>query len=96
MPTNFGLRLSDEARTQKTAELYAFVNSERCHDLFKRIDTKAEKLLELQVKEKKAHEATWKTQGELIRSVQKVQAEICNEIENIIGTADTLEQAAYE
>ena len=84
------LRLSDEARTQKTAELYAFINSERCHDLFKRIDSQADKLLDLQVKEKKAHEATWKTQGELIRSIQKVQAEICNEIDSIVGTADTV------
>lgn len=90
------LRLSDEARTQKTAELYAFINSERCRDLFKRIDTQAEKLLDLQVKEKKAHETMWKNQGELIRSVQKVQAEICNEIETIVGTAETFEQAANE
>lgn len=90
------LRLSEEARTQKTAELYAFINSERFRDLFKRIDTQAEKLLDLQVKEKKAHDATWKTQGELIRSVQKVQAEICNEIDSIIGSANTFEQAVYE
>jgi hypothetical protein len=90
------LRWSDEARTQKTAALYAFINSERCRDLFKRIDTQAEKLLDLQVKEKKAHESTWKTQGELIRSVQKVQAEICNEIDTIVGTAETLEQAVHE
>lgn len=90
------LRLSDEARTQKTAELYAFINSERCRDLFKRIDTQAEKLLDLQVKDKKAHETMWKNQGELIRSVQKVQAEICNEIETIVGTAETFEQAANE
>ncbi len=84
------LRLSDEARTQKTAELYAFINSERCRDLFKRIDSQADKLLDVQVKEKKAHEAIWKTQGELIRSIQKVQAEICNEIDSIVGTADTV------
>lgn len=28
--------------------------------------------------------------------VQKVRAEICNEIETIIGTANTSEQAAHE
>ena len=48
------------------------------------------------MKEKKAHEANWKTQGELIRSVQKVQAEIVNEIDGIVGTAETLEQAVHE
>lgn len=90
------LRWSNEARVQKTAALYDFINSERCRNLFKRVDTQAEKLLDLQVKEKKAHEANWKTQGELIRSVQKVQAEIVNEIDGIVGTAETLEQAVHE
>jgi hypothetical protein len=90
------LRWSNEARVQKTAALYDFINSERCRDLFKRVDTQAEKLLDLQVKEKRAHEANWKAQGELIRSVQKVQAEILNEIESIVGTAETYEQAVHE
>jgi hypothetical protein len=87
------LRWSNEARAQKTAALYDFINSARCRDLFTRVDTQAEKLLDLQVKEKKAHETNWRTQGELIRSVQKVQAEIINEIDGIVGTAETLEQA---
>ena len=90
------LRWSNEARVQKTAALYDFINSERCRNLFTRVDTQAERLLDLQVKEKKAHEANWKTQGELIRSVQKVQAEIVNEIDSIVGTAETLEQAVHE
>jgi len=90
------LRWSNEARGQKTAALYAFINSERCRDLFRRIDAQAEKLLDLQVKEKKAHDANWKTQGELIRSVQKVQAEIINEIDGIVGTAETLGQAVHD
>lgn len=93
---NHTLRCSNEARVQKTSALYDFINSERCRDLFKRIDTQSEKLLDLQVKEKKAHEANWKTQGELIRSVQKVQAEIVNEIDCIVGTAETREQAVHE
>jgi hypothetical protein len=90
------LRWSNEARAQKTASLYDFINSERCRNLFKRVDTQAEKLLDLQVKEKKAHDANWKTQGELIRSVQKVQAEIINEIDSIVGTAETLGQVVHE
>jgi hypothetical protein len=81
------LRLSNEARTQKTAALYAFITSERCTDLLGRIDTHSDDLLDLQVKEKKAHDAVWKKQGELIRSVQRVRAELCNEIDSIIGTA---------
>jgi hypothetical protein len=83
----YTLRLSNEARTQKTAALYTFITSERCSDLFNRIDTHTDDLLDLQVKEKRAHDAVWKKQGELIRSVQKVRAELCNEIDTIIGVA---------
>ncbi|MGO9267299.1 MAG: DUF2130 domain-containing protein [Candidatus Binataceae bacterium] len=89
-------RLSDEARTQKTAQLYAFINSGRFRDIFKRIDTNADKLLDLHVKDKKAHDTMWKNQGELIRSMQKVHAEITNEIEMIIGTAEAQERAVHE
>ena len=70
------LRLSNEARTQKTAALYDFITSQRCRDLFARVDTHTDDLLELQVKEKKAHENMWKRKGELLRSVQKVHAEV--------------------
>jgi hypothetical protein len=90
------LRLSNEARTQKTAALYSFITSERCADLFARFDTHTDDLLEIQVKEKKAHDATWRRQGELLRSVQKVRAELCNEIGSIIGTADVVEQVSNE
>ncbi len=83
------LRLSNEARVQKTATLYAFITSERCAEMLRRIDTQSDELFDLQVKEKKAHDAVWKRQGELIRSVQKVRADLCNEIDIIIGTADS-------
>lgn len=88
MVQTYSLRLSNEERAQKTAALYSFITSERCRDLLTRIDTHAEDLLDLQVKEKKAHDATWKKQGELIRSVQRVQAELCTEIDSIIGTGE--------
>lgn len=82
------LRLSSEQRLQKTAALYDFITSERCTNLFGRIDSHTEDLLDLQVKEKKAHEITWKKQGELIRSVQRVRAEVTNEIESIVGAIE--------
>lgn len=91
------LRLSNQERAQKTAELYNFINSGRCRDLFKRIDANAEKLLDLQVKEKKAHDTMWKNQGEIIRSIQKTQADITNEIDLIIGTSfEILDEVAHE
>ena len=82
------LRLSSEQRAAKTAVLYDFVTSERCTVFFTQIDTHTDDLLDLQVKEKKAHDTTWKRQGELIRSVQRVRAELTNEIDAIVGTAD--------
>lgn len=80
------LRMSGQEQDQKTAQLYAFITSQRCSDLLARVDTHAEDLLDIQVKEKKAHEANWRRQGELIRSVQKVRTELSTEIDTIIGT----------
>jgi hypothetical protein len=51
-------------------------------------------LLELQIKEKTAHEKVWKQQGELIRSVQKVRTKIRDEIDAILGTAEARESGS--
>jgi hypothetical protein len=80
------LRLSGAERTGKTIKLYDFIVSKRCMHLFDAIDTHAEDLLDLQDKEKRAHEATWKRQGQLTRSIQKVRADIGAEIDQIIGS----------
>lgn len=90
------LRLSKEERAQKTAALYHFITSQPCTDLLDRIDNNAEDLLDLQAKEQRAHELTWRKQGELIRSVQKARADLCNHIETIIGTAASADCAASE
>jgi hypothetical protein len=90
------LRLSKEERAQKTAALYHFITSQPCADLLDRIDNNAEDLLDLQAKEQRAHELTWRKQGELIRSVQKARADLCNHIETIIGTATSADCAASE
>jgi hypothetical protein len=87
------LRLSSAEQESKTAALYAFITSERCTQLLSRIDAQADELLEQQVKERKWHDAAWKKEGELIRSIQKVQAELSNEISCIIGTAPDEEVA---
>jgi hypothetical protein len=81
------LRLSGAERQNKTASLYAFITSERCTQLFGRIDAQTDELLEHQLREKKWHEHAWRKQGEAIRSIQKVKAELSTEISCIIGTA---------
>jgi hypothetical protein len=85
------LRLSNTERAKKTASLYEFITSKRCTQLFDTIDTHAQDLLALQQKEMKAHEACWKQQGTLLRSIQKVRADLGFEIERIIGTAEAEE-----
>ncbi|MGF7170826.1 hypothetical protein FHS91_002514 [Sphingobium xanthum] len=85
------LRLSGEHRTHKTQELYDFITSERCGNLLGRFDAHATSLLELQDRERRAHETHWKQQGILIGSVQKVSAELIREIDEIIAGGETPE-----
>jgi hypothetical protein len=79
-------RLSNEARAQKVARLYEFITSDHCTQLFDQIDSLTDAMLELEVKEKKTHDATWKHRGELIRSVQQARADLVSEIDLIIAT----------
>jgi hypothetical protein len=81
------LRVSNEARDEKTAELYAFINSERCRQLLDSIETLVKKLEEIDVAEQKAHSSVWKKRGELLKSVLKANGVFCFEIDRIIGTA---------
>lgn len=82
------LRLSKAEREKKMAALYDFITSERCVHLLARIGSHTESLLTLQEKEIKAHESHWKQEGLLLRSIQKVKAELETEIDCIIGTDD--------
>ena len=88
------LRLSGIERENKTEALYDFITSERCTLLFERIDGRARELLELQTKEVRWHENNWKKQGERFRAIQKANAELENEITNIVGTSASDEEVA--
>lgn len=81
------LRQGNEARSAKTEALYAFILSERCAHLLGSIDAGSDHLIELDAKEQKAHQATWKKRAELIRAVQKAHGDLTFEIDRIIGTA---------
>jgi len=78
------LRLGCTDRTKKTAKLYDFITSKRCTQLLGSIDTHADDLLDLQEKEKRAHDSNWKRQGILLRSIQKSRADLSVEIDQII------------
>jgi len=90
------LRLSSADRESKTAALYAFITSGRYTQLLSRVDKRAEELLGQLDKEIKWHQNDWTKRGEAIRAIQKVPAELSNEISCIIGTAPDDEVAVEE
>ena len=79
------LRLSKTERTKKMAALYDFITSERCRHLLAKIDSEADSLLNLQEAEIKAHQKQWTKQGSLLRSIQKLKADMDIEIASILG-----------
>jgi hypothetical protein len=82
------LRLSKLERAKKMAALLDYITSPRCGHLLERIESHTDASLKLQEKEMKAHEAHWKQEGTLLKSIQKVKAELTNEIDGIIGTQE--------
>jgi hypothetical protein len=79
-------RLSDEARAENTMRLYDFITSDRCSVLLEQIGTVSDKLLDLDVKEHRAHTATWKQRGQLIREIQQARGTLVTEIDLIVTT----------
>jgi hypothetical protein len=90
------LRLSSAERESKTAALYAFITSERFAQRLSRVDAHAEELLDQLANEIRWHQNDWKKRGVAIRAIQKVPAELSNEISCIIGTAADAEVAQEE
>jgi hypothetical protein len=78
------LRLSDQARTEKMDALYDYITSERCNQLFGQAETLTEDLLDLDVKEKRAHDTTWRKRGEFIRAVEQTHGTLHAEIDRIV------------
>jgi hypothetical protein len=81
------LRLSKSERAEKMAGLYDFMTSGHYALLMGRLDTESDALLELQEVDKKYHDKHWQKEGLLIRSMQKVKAEIDTAVELIIGSS---------
>jgi len=88
------LRIGNEARDEKTAQLYAFITSDRCRQLLDQIAREAQRMVDLDTAEEKAHRLTWERRSKLIRSVQKVHGDLCFEIERVIGTGANGPEAA--
>jgi len=85
------LRISNEARDDKMAELYDFITSERCGQLLDSVETLVRKLEKIEVDEEKAHRAVWTKRGELLRAVLKANGDLCFALNRITGTAAAVE-----
>lgn len=79
------LRLSHEQRERKTVELYGFMCSDKCAQMFERIDRGTEDLLHFQEKERKEHETRWQRQEVLYRSIRQTTGDLRAEIDRIIA-----------
>jgi hypothetical protein len=86
-----GLRLSEEAREEKMASLYDFITSDRCRQLFEQMEQLTDDMLDLDVKEKKAHDKVWESRGQLVRSSGQTMAVLASEIARIIQTPSVVE-----
>jgi len=80
------LRVGNEKREEKSAELYTFITSDRCRQLLDQIVLQTQRMLELEVSEERAHRMTWDKRSKLIRAQQKAHSDLCFEIERVIGT----------
>lgn len=77
--------LSQEQRDQKTAELYDYINSEQCHNVFEQVDAITESILELDATEQKQHQKNWNKRGDLVKTVQRlVLGQLQAQIERIV------------
>jgi hypothetical protein len=90
---NHELRVSNEEREEKTAQLYAYITSEQCAQLLKAIEILVGKLEQIEIDEQTAHKNVWKRRGELLRSVLKVNGDFRFALDCIIGTAEDPESA---
>ena len=79
------LRLGTQERDEKTTVLYEFIVSERYGELIAQFDRIAENLLEIDVKEKTAHDRIWKKRGRLLTDARKAHADLANAIDLIVA-----------
>ncbi len=78
-------KVSSDAREQKKQRLYELITSKQFTQQLGEISAKAEQSLDLDVKEQKAHEVTWRQRGEIARTIQQIDGEMWAQIEAIIS-----------
>ena len=83
------LRVSNEEREAKTAELYAFITSPHCRQLLEAIETLVAQLEQIDADEQKTHTSVWQKRFRLLKAVLKSNGDLRFQIGRIVGTVDT-------
>lgn len=82
------LRLSNTEREKKQGELYSYIVSGRYAQHLDAIDAHAQKLLDLDVAEEKAHRKVWENRGALLKTLQRAEGNLRTDVGRIIGQVD--------
>ncbi len=83
------LNLSLQERSGKMAELYKLISSDAFNQSFREADRLTQDILDLDVKEVKAHEEVWKKRGFVAKRLKNVLTEMQTEISAIVERAET-------
>ena len=81
------VKASNQERSRKSDEIYAFMTSERFEQFVGTLLNAAKDLDDLQVEERKAHEKTWRRQGEMVAKLKKATSTFDEAVERIIAAS---------
>jgi len=86
--------LGQKERAGKTNKLYEFITSNEYKQQFDQVQGLTEELLEVDVKEKKAHDKVWKERGQLLIKQQHALSEIDTKVAAIVEAPPVGQSAA--
>jgi hypothetical protein len=83
--TMHSLRISNEQREKKTAQLYEFIASARFSQLLESVNRQLTTLEKIEVDERKSHDSVWIKRGKAFKAIEKANGDLRFEISQIIG-----------
>ena len=90
------VKASNHEKARKSDEIYAFMTSDRFEQFISTIQNTTKDLDDLQVEERKAHEKTWRRQGEIAAKLKKATSTFDEAIERIIAASTVADAAPNE
>jgi hypothetical protein len=86
--------LGQKEWAEKTKKLYELINSNEYRQLFEHVQSLTEELLEVDVREKKAHDKVWKERGQLLIKQRNALRELDTKVAAIIEAPEAGERPA--